>query len=372
MENAALYNQLEPDGLVEQFMACPPEGFEAFRTIAGLPAFATRFDLLTTADAGLRNRVTGFPFYRYWNRLLRPRTCFIGSTVSEYALLPRDTAADALAPALVKSHASDYPLLIVKDIPQDSPLLDADANAYADAFVAACERGGWVVVEGQALAWVPVDFASVDAYLARLSPGRRKDIRRKLRARSELQIEAVPTGDALFDDPATLREFHALYLDVYAQSEIHFDKLGAGFFRALLQDAGSGGVVFVYRHAGRMIGYNICFVAHGNLLDKYVGFRYPQARQFNLYFVSWMHNLDYARMRGLRFYIAGWTDPQIKADLGARFTSTRHAVYLRNPILRALFRRLAGRFESDRQWRETGRAHSAARDRGAHAIDPRP
>ena len=44
-------------------------------------------------------------------------------------------------------------------------------------------------------------------------------------------------------------------------------------------------------------------------------------------------------------------DPEVKAQLGARFTMTRHAVFIRNPLLRALGRRFAGHFESDSEWR---------------------
>ena len=82
-----------------------------------------------------------------------------------------------------------------------------------------------------------------------------------------------------------------------------------------------------------------------------IGLRYPDARRHNLYAVSWMHNLEYALQRGLDAYVAGWTDPQVKAQLGARFTFTRHAVYARSALLRALLRRLHGSFERDRAWR---------------------
>jgi hypothetical protein len=61
-------------------------------------------------------------------------------------------------------------------------------------------------------------------------------------------------------------------------------------------------------------------------------------------------NLEYAMERGLRHYVAGWTDPEVKAQLGASFTPTRHAVYVRNPLLRALARRFSGHFEMDKQW----------------------
>jgi hypothetical protein len=346
------HNLLEPHALVAHFLAHPPEGFCVLATRSGTPAFVAPFDLLTTADAGLRKRVAALPFYRWWGRLLRPRTCFVGTTVSEYALFPCRAEADALVAEWMSDHARRHPFLIVKDIPQESPLLDQASNAQARAIADACAQAGFVLLEGQALAWVPIDFESGDDYLARLSPGRRKDIRRKLRARAGLEIEQLPTGTDAFGDPALRDAFYALYLEVYAQSEIHFDRLSRSFFDALLQDATSGGIVFVYRHAGRMVGWNLCFVVGEALVDKYVGFAYPAAREHNLYFVSWMHNLEYARQHDLCCYIAGWTDPQIKAYLGARFTFTRHAVRPRSRVLRAALQRLSGHFESDRAWAE--------------------
>jgi predicted N-acyltransferase len=207
-----------------------------------------------------------------------------------------------------------------------------------------------VLVEGQALAYVPVDFTSTEEYLARQSRARRKDIRRKLRSAAHLEIEAIPTGDPRFQDEALPAAFYELYLNVYRQSEIHFDLLTAAFFKTLLQSADSDGVVFVYRAGGEMIGYNLCLVADDRLLDKYVGFLYPQARDYNLYTVSWFHNLEYALTHGLRCYVAGWTDPEIKRHLGARFTQTRHAVYVRNPVLRGILTPFKRFFEMDRQW----------------------
>ena len=50
---------------------------------------------------------------------------------------------------------------------------------------------------------------------------------------------------------------------------------------------------------------------------------------------------------GLRFYVAGWTDPEVKAGLGARFTFTRHLVWVRNPILRRILYMFRHWFESD-------------------------
>ncbi|MEP6898850.1 MAG: GNAT family N-acetyltransferase [Rhodanobacter sp.] len=347
--------QLEPDCLLEAFLAHPPAGFEAHYSAQGMPCFVAPFNLLTTADDALRRRVTRLPLYRWWGRLLQWRTRFAGTTVSEYALLPSTVTPAALAQGLKSAYGSECRLLIVKDIAQDSPLLAAADNAYARAFASACEAQGFVLLEGQALAWVPIDFDTEEDYLGRLSAGRRKNIRRKLRSLADIEIERVPTGDARFHDTETLAEFHALFENVYAQSDVHFDRLSAAFFRTLLQAA--GGVMFVYRHASRMIGWNLCYEHDGKLLDKYIGFAYPQAREHNLYFISWMHNLGYARRRGLTHYVAGWTDPEVKAFLGASMTFTRHAVYARNPLLRMLLRRIGGRFESDRSGLEARTAH---------------
>lgn len=342
-------SQLEPDHLIAAFMAQPPEGFTVDRSPSGMPGFIAPFNLLTTADDAVQRRFGGSAVLR---RLLTWRTRFAGATVTEYAPLPAAGPAAALAAELKRHAGRDTALFIVKDLAHDSPLLPSGENARCAALAQALVAQGFVLLEGQALAYVPIDFESEDAWLARLSHARRKNIRRKLRSRADLEVEAVPTGDPRFFDEATLAAFYALFDAVYAQSEIHFDRLTAAFFRRILQDGASGGVVFVYRHAGAMIGWNLCYTYAGKLVDKYIGLAYPAARDHNLYFVSWMHNLAYAREHGLTHYVAGWTDPEVKAALGAQFTFTRHAVYARNPVLRWLLRRLGGHFESDRAWRD--------------------
>jgi predicted N-acyltransferase len=268
-------------------------------------------------------------------------------------LFPRAIAAGELVREINEAFARDYPFVIIKDLPEDSPLLDADANARAREIAAASEAAEFVLLEGQALAYVPIDFDSVESFVSALPASRRKDIRRKMRASAAQSIEVttVPCADRRFRHQDVLDEYYELYLNVFRQSELQFDLLSASFFRAVLQSESTGGVVFEYRQSGRLLGYNLCFVSRQMLVDKYVGFRYPEARESNLYFVSWFHNLGFAKERRLKYYVAGWTDPEIKAYLGARFTFTRHAVYVRNPLLRAMLRRLARHFERDRSWR---------------------
>ncbi len=344
--------QLEPDALIAAFAANPPHGFALLsdpRVAASEPpVFHAPFDLLTTADESLKERLASLPLFRHWSYCLCIHTAFVGTTVSEYALWPHRGDLAEVFGAVLRRCVPHFKLLIVKDIPHTSPLLSATDNVRAEALAQVCREADCFLIEGQALAYVVIDFASLDAYLMRLSASRRHNLRRKLRSRTELEIRRLPTGSDIYLDDALIDAYYALYEAVYAQSELHFDHLTRSFFSTILRDGRCDGLVFEYRQAGRLIGWNLCFEVGGKLIDKYVGLLYPQARARNLYFVSWMVNLEYAIERGLTHYVAGWTDPEVKSQLGARFTFTRHAVYVRNPLLRQLARRLARHFESDR------------------------
>jgi predicted N-acyltransferase len=343
----AFVNQLEPDALLGHFERHPPHGFIPVRAADGAPLFVAPFDLLTTADDDLRRRVAALPFQRLLKRLSTPRTCFAGTTVSEYSLFARDSDPVAVAEALAHGPGRAHPLLVIKDLALDSPLTSIADRAWTNRFVDAARARGYLIVEGQALAYVPIDFASIEEYLGRLSSSRRKNLRRKLRSRDRLSVSVTPTGEAFASD-ASVDACYALFENVYAQSDVHFDKLSRDFFAAALREP--GGIVMSYHADGALVGWNLCYEHQGKLLDKYVGFAYPAARELDLYFVSWFVNLEYALARGLTHYVAGWSDPAVKASLGARFHLTRHAVFVRNPLLRALLRRFAHRFESDGQW----------------------
>ncbi|QNN57297.1 GNAT family N-acetyltransferase [Diaphorobacter ruginosibacter] len=343
-------NQLEPSALIRQFAAHPPEGFAVHAGGWPAPAFTAPFDLLTTADEALKARLRKLPGGEWLSSRLKLTTDFVGTTLTEYAPMPTGIDAAALA-AQLRARAGARMLTIVKDLPQASPLLTPEENTFSAALIAGLQQAGFIAVDGQALAYVTIDFTSVDEYLSRLSRSRRQNLKRKLRSRERLRISRIPTGDG-FAGEERVDAYYALFDAVYAQSEIHFDKLTRAFLAAVLRDASNGGIVFEYRDADddALLGWNLCFEHAGRLIDKYIGLSYPRAREADLYFVSWMVNLEYAIERGLTHYVAGWTDPEVKAQLGASFTLTQHAVFIRNPLLRALGRRFSAHFESDSQW----------------------
>lgn len=372
------FNLIEPDSWLQPFFDHPPAGFEAKLGGGGLPLFKTGFDLLTTLDPSLRDRLRRAPGFKYWAGIINRSACFLGTTITEYAPIPQGTGGavprlsnggvNTARPGLVGIAASsssymepesllremlreagDSSLAIVKDLPSDSPLLTPQDNEYSQKLVEAGLEHGFFELSGQALAYVPLDFTDIGEYLGRLSGSRRKDLRRKMKSADKLSVEVLELGCEFFTEPEALSELYEMYLEVFRQSEIHFDLLSAEFFKTLLSGRAAPGVVILYRHHGDLVGYNICLIHRDCLIDKYIGFRYPQARQLNLYFVSWLYNLELALKRGLKFYVAGWTDPEVKASLGAQFTFTRHLVWIRNPLLRRVMRPLRQLFEADKK-----------------------
>lgn len=340
-------NQLEPDALLNAFQSIPPEGIEILD--CELPiVFGMPFGLLTTVEDDVKKKLQRLKLYTLLSKILRIRTAFVGTTVSEYTPILKGIQPEGFVEKIGNKISPTFKLIIIKDLPQQSPLLREEDNNYADMLVKACEARDYIILEGQALAYVPINFDTFDSYLSGLSAGRRRNLRRKLKISGDVSISQVNTGGDYFNEER-LDEYYRMYQSVYRQSEIHFDYLTRDFFNLLFRDEESMGMVFEYyrRKDNKLVGWNLCYEYNGNLVDKYIGFKYPDARELNLYFLSWVNNIKYSLERGLSNYIAGWTDPEVKASLGADFTFTRHAVLVRNPLLRKLARKMSGNFEND-------------------------
>ena len=191
MPDARHANLLEPEALVELFLRHPPQGFAA-ASEADLPVFGTDFDLLTTLEPAILAKIRRLPLFGLWSRLLRFPARFAAPTATEYAPLPKGLEPGALLDGFRERCAAGQSLLIVKDVPEVSPLLGAGDNEAAMRLARIAPDKGFIVVEGQALAYVPIDFSSTDEYLSRLSKSRRKNLRRKLKSRAaDVSIDAA-------------------------------------------------------------------------------------------------------------------------------------------------------------------------------------
>ena len=339
-------SQLEPTELIESFHENPPEDFISIKIdVDGndLHAFSMKFRILTTVNKRVKNILKYVEFL-----IPKPKLLFVGTTVSEYSIYPKGVDAKNVCNAILKkfSEIKSF-VLVVKDIAMESPILDMEDNLFTNELINSLKEKNFEIIYGEALAFIHIDFKSIDEFINRFSKSRKKTFKRKLRSMSDLTIDQIHTGDEFFDEE-NIQHFYDLYLNVYNGSSIHFDKLTLSFFRSVLQSSNSGGVVFVYKHNDKIIGYTINFKTGNYFNYKYIGQVYPDSRNFNLYYVSWFYHLDYCIKNNIKVYIAGWTDPEIKSFLGSEFTFTFHAIYISNPIIRFIFKKMKFIFESDK------------------------
>jgi predicted N-acyltransferase len=340
---AQYLNQLEPYGYIEAFMKAPPVGFTIFKSSMGVPGFSMDFDLLTTMEGSIKK------FLKPMQKVLyKPKAIFIGTSVTEYSIFPAGVDAASIVSGVFSDFLKTKALmLVVKDIPYSSPLLSDDENLFAEALKDELRAMGFKILYGQAIAYVPIKAETIDQYLKMFSRRHRESIRRKLRSRKLLSVELLRTGHSAFNDELT-DVLYGLYLNTHENSDVQFDRLTRSFFDMIFKDESNNGVVFVYRNGEKIIGFSIGFLYKDVFVDKYVGFLYPDSRQFNLYFVNWFDKVEFCMNNNLRYFISGYTNPGIKAWLGAQFTHSQHAVYFKNPLLRFIVRKLGYLFESDR------------------------
>jgi len=350
-----LYNSLEAQTLVDAFLRYPPEDFKIKKIKFNkdeVYGFFADLDLFTTVDEKLKTFIDKLRLFKPFNfiikKFLTPNTLFIGTTVSEYSLFPGQMDIKEFKDNLLSEfQESRRQFLVVKDLPVESPLLSNHENMFSKEIISHLEKSGFIILTGQALAYLPIDFASMEEYLKKFSSNRRNNFRRKMKSGIGLNLQEFNTGDAYFTDEVT-EVMYNLYINVYNNSDIHFDKLTFSFFKYVLQKTNDG-KVFVYSSNSKIIGFNICYLTNDYLVDKYRGYLYPEAKDFKLFFNQFFDGIKYCLDNELKTYIMGWTAPTVKAYLGCRFTYTYHAVYIRNPIIRFVLTKLKSYFEGDRK-----------------------
>ena len=350
-----LFNSLEPESFVDAFLKHPPENFKIKKIEFDeqeVYGFFADLDLFTTVDEKIKIFVDKLRLFKPFDYIIRKfltfNTLFIGTTVSEYSLFPNSMNLSEFKNKLLSVfQKSGSQFLVIKDLPSESPLLSNDENMFSKEMTSSLENNGFVILAGQALAYLPVDFDSIEEYLKKFTSKRRNNFRRKMKAGANLYLQEFITGDNYFTDEIA-NILYNLYLNVYNISNIHFDKMTLSFFKHILQNTYEG-KVFIYYDKNKIIGFNLCYVMNDYLVDKYRGYLYPEALNFKLFFNQFFDGINYCLVNGLKTYIMGWTAPEVKAYLGCKFTYTYHAVYIKNPIIRFVLTKLKSCFEADKR-----------------------
>ncbi len=131
---------------------------------------------------------------------------------------------------------------------------------------------GYTKIPSTDMAYLDIRWGSFEEYLAHLSYGRRKTIRREIRQNSKHGIEIVQQTD--FHELSGI--LSNLYSNLFMQHMGRRSLLNTSFFEALSKHAKSKTRLFVAKKNGNIVGFTLC-LEHRNVMDAYIaGFDYDR------------------------------------------------------------------------------------------------
>lgn len=314
------------EGFQWRYMAAEEDG----RLLAAAPAFITAYPLDTTLTGSGKRVVAALR--RLAPGALTLRLACIGSPCTETLplgfadTLPPQQHGVVLAGLLqvfeAEARGNACGLLGLKDT----------SLQHEETWRRAACAAGYSPVPGLPVAALDVTHASLEEYLADLSAGTRRDMRRKLRARGEVRVEWRREIDDVLD------EVFALYADTRGRADMQLEELTPAWFRGVLAQV-PGARCALYYAGGRLLAANL-LIQHGHtLLDKFFCMNAAAGRAYNLYFLSWFTNVEYCIANGLTRYQSGQAGYTNKLRLGSTLSRTsmyfRHSNRLVNGVLRA-------------------------------------
>lgn len=325
---------------------------------AGIVAVAPFFSLDYRLDTPLQGRMRALSeqIARRLPALAVLKVLCVGSPYAErchIGFAPRLSANERLAAFAVlcatlaeRASGDGAHLLAWKD------LCPADAQAFG----AGLTGDGFARLGSLPVAVLDLPFTDEAGYLATLSPATRKDIRRKLARAGDVRIEMRSSIVGIEDEIA------ALYESTRARSGLDYgdlEVLPPGYFAQVSRALGDKAMFALYWIGETLAAFNLLLIEPDRVIDKFLGMRYPLARDHNLYAVSWMANVRFCIANGIPRLQSGQTAYASKLRFGSRLEPSAIFFRHRRPVLNWALRRLSPLMAFDRLDPDL-RAHRAA------------
>lgn len=299
------------------------------------PYFVMDYRLDTTVQGSLKyflNKVS-----QYLPNLLNIRIVCVGSPVTDSCKIGISKEYP-LDPEMLKVLCAELDQIAKRE--QASVIAFKDViESEAQLFSASLHTCGFGKVANMPVATNLIQYQNIDEYLESLSYATRKNLRRKLKSREHVRVEEH-TGL-----PPNIETIYQLYLQTYEQSELKFEKLTLEFFESVAGLMPNNCRFVLYYAENKLIAFNLLLHRDGVLLDKYIGMDQSLAKKHNIYFLSWLHNIEMCIRDGFHTYQSGQAAYETKIRLGAKLDQTyiffRHCNPILNKPLKLISRVLA-------------------------------
>jgi hypothetical protein len=268
---------------------------------------------------------------RRWPRFMFMKTMMIGCVAGEAHLDDGDDSiraatAQSLARAIVgHAGALGARLIVLKEFP----------DQYREA-LSCFVRGGFTRIPSMPHTRLNVAYADFNDYMqSALNSATRRKLRKKFKAAESgapIQLSVINDVTSIID------EIYPLYLQVYARSKLHFEKLTKGYFCGLGIAMPDRVRFFVWRRHAKTVAFGLCIVRGDTLFAEYLGLDYSVALELHLYHYVFRDLVRWAIANGCRWFQSTGLnyDPKLHlrhhlkpVDLYVRHTSTVVNVFLR-------------------------------------------
>ena len=329
----------------------PPPGFglgaisvaRDGKIIAAAPFFRTVYRFDTSFQGRLRQ--IGDWLYERMPALVSMRVMGLGSPLVDHCHIgfaqsltseQRDEVMEALLYGL-RTHAKR----------ENAPLLAAKAltTAQSDVLDRVLTRHAFARVTSIPVVMLSLPYRNEAHYFSGLPSRTASYLKRKLRPLSDLRIEYRTSIEGLED------EIHALYKATLAQSAVDYGDFGhvdRDYFARVLAEMGDKAKMMLCWRRDELLSFQLYIVGERDIVAKCIGMRYPQAKDYNLYFINWYMMIRFALENDKSRICMGGTTFQTKQLFGGVLEKRWIYFRFRNPIHNAILPWLAPAFDFEK------------------------
>jgi len=129
-----------------------------------------------------------------------------------------------------------------------------------------------------------------------------------------------------------------LYEATLNRSDLQFERLPAAYFTGILEQLDQRAACVLYWVQDQLVAFNLVLIDQHRLIDKFFAHDLNVTREHNLYFRSWLANVDYCIQQRIPLYECGQAGYASKLRLGCQFTGNMLFFRHRNPLLNTLLK----------------------------------
>jgi hypothetical protein len=285
-----------------------------------LPLFETRFDLSTFVEGWIKELVKAAG--RLIPSLFHPRILSVGLLVGEWSEIGIDPHIDAGTLDTACKMAFDALQTLAAELKSDIVAL-YNFNHYSTLPGEVFKK--FNRVQYRPCARLPINFSSLEEFLACLSRAARKDLRRKMRTSHEVSVIRSRSISPFLD------RIYKLYLETVARGPMALGVHNRLFFEKICERV-PGAEYTLYFVQEELVAFNLLVVKQEAMVDKYFCMNHELGRKYNLYVLSWLENVRTCVERKIPLYCAGQGTEKTKAHLGATFIPSFILFKHRRPV----------------------------------------